>query len=215
MANFFMFTFLISIVCLILFLIKSRFRTKKFVLGAVIGIVASFILVGITAPAETQADIDRREKEEQVIKEEKERKAKKEQEGKEKAEKKEKEAKEEQEAKEKVEAEAEKKAKEEQEAKEKAEAERMAREEQEVIQRAEAERIAREEQEAIQRAEAEQRAIAEQEAAIQAEAAQQYNQNEASGSGITGYCKDGSVASGDPSARGKANSCYGHGGWVR
>lgn len=43
------------------------------------------------------------------------------------------------------------------------------------------------------------------------QAANQQNQN----TGITGYCKDGTPASGDPSARGKANSCYGHGGWVK
>lgn len=30
----------------------------------------------------------------------------------------------------------------------------------------------------------------------------------------TGYCKDGTPASGNPHAKGKANSCYGHGGWV-
>lgn len=33
--------------------------------------------------------------------------------------------------------------------------------------------------------------------------------------GITGYCKDGYPATGNPSAPGKANSCYGHGGWQR
>jgi len=36
-----------------------------------------------------------------------------------------------------------------------------------------------------------------------------------SGTGITGYCKDGTPAYGNPSARGRANSCYGHGGWQR
>lgn len=32
--------------------------------------------------------------------------------------------------------------------------------------------------------------------------------------GQTYYCEDGTVATGDPSAKGRANSCYGHGGWV-
>ena len=30
---------------------------------------------------------------------------------------------------------------------------------------------------------------------------------------VSGYCKDGTPVTGVPSARGKANSCYGHGGW--
>ncbi|MDR1447368.1 MAG: G5 domain-containing protein [Candidatus Ancillula sp.] len=36
-----------------------------------------------------------------------------------------------------------------------------------------------------------------------------------SGTTTSGYCKDGTPASGDPSASGKANVCYGHGGWVK
>ena len=72
---------------------------------------------------------------------------------------------------------------------------------------AEAEQRAREEQEAA--------AAAQAQAAQQAQQAQQATQNNEVSSGITGYCKDGTVATGDPSARGRANSCYGHGGWVR
>lgn len=34
-----------------------------------------------------------------------------------------------------------------------------------------------------------------------------------SGRMVEGYCKDGTPAYGDPSARGKANACYGHKGW--
>lgn len=30
---------------------------------------------------------------------------------------------------------------------------------------------------------------------------------------VTGYCNDGTLVTGDPSARGKANACYGKGGW--
>ena len=200
MSNFFVLTFLSSIVCLIVFLIRPKFRTKKFILGAILGIFISFVLVGVTVSSEKKAETERKAKEEQVAKEKAE------------AEKKEKE---EQEAKEK--AEAEKKAKEEQEAKEKAEAEKKAKEEQEAKEKAEAEQRAKEEQLAREQAEAEQRAREEQEAAAaaQAQAAQQATQNNEVSSGITGYCKDGTVATGDPSARGKANSCYGHGGWVR
>lgn len=46
-------------------------------------------------------------------------------------------------------------------------------------------------------------------------APQQQQQQNPPSQGITGYCKDGTPASGNPSARGKANSCYGHGGWQR
>ncbi|MBO0438195.1 hypothetical protein [Vagococcus fluvialis] len=168
MSNFFVLTFLSSIVCLIVFLIRPKFRTKKFILGAILGIFISFVLVGVTVSSEKKAETERKAKEEQVAKEK---------------------------------AEAEKKAKEEQEAKEKAEAEQRAKEEQLAREQAEAEQRAREEQEAA--------------AAAQAQAAQQATQNNEVSSGITGYCKDGTVATGDPSARGKANSCYGHGGWVR
>ena len=31
--------------------------------------------------------------------------------------------------------------------------------------------------------------------------------------GVHGFCKDGTAAYGDPSAKGKANACYGHKGW--
>lgn len=30
---------------------------------------------------------------------------------------------------------------------------------------------------------------------------------------VSGYCIDGTYVTGDPSARGRANACYGHGGW--
>jgi len=211
LSNFFVLTFFISIISLIVFLIKPKFRNKKYILGAILGIFFSFVLIGITASSETKVATEKKAKEEQVAKEkaEAEKKAREEQVAKEKAEA-EKKAKEEQVAKEK--AEAEKKAKEEQVAKEKAEAEQKAREEQIAREAAEAEQRAREEQIAREAAEAEQRAREEQTAALQV---QQDNQNDETIGGITGYCKDGTVATGDPSARGKANSCYGHGGWVR
>ena len=187
MSNFFVLTFLSSIVCLIVSFIRPKFRTKKFILGAILGIFISLILVGVTVSSEKKAETERKAKEEQVAKEK---------------------------------AEAKKKAKEEQEAKEKAEAEKKAKEEQEAKEKADAEKRAKEEQLAREQAEAEQRAREEQEAAAAAQAqaaqqAQQATQNNEVSSGITGYCKDGTVATGDPSARGRANSCYGHGGWVR
>lgn len=30
---------------------------------------------------------------------------------------------------------------------------------------------------------------------------------------VSGYCNDGTYVTGDPSARGRANACYGKGGW--
>lgn len=30
---------------------------------------------------------------------------------------------------------------------------------------------------------------------------------------VSGYCNDGTYVTGNPSARGRANACYGHGGW--
>lgn len=70
-------------------------------------------------------------------------------------------------------------------------------------------------QEAQRQTEAQRQAEAQAaEAQRQAEAVNQTPQ-QTPNAGITGYCKDGAPASGDPSARGKANSCYGHGGWVR
>jgi cytoskeletal protein RodZ len=36
-----------------------------------------------------------------------------------------------------------------------------------------------------------------------------------SSSNISGTCKDGTAAYGNPSAKGKANVCYGHGGWLQ
>lgn len=45
----------------------------------------------------------------------------------------------------------------------------------------------------------------------------QSNGNNSPNSGVTdtvnGYCNDGIYVTGNPSARGKANACYGHGGW--
>jgi len=69
MSNFFVFTFLISIICFIVFLIKAKFRTKKFLLGAIIGIVVSFVLIGVTMTPEERAEAKQRAKEEQVAKE--------------------------------------------------------------------------------------------------------------------------------------------------
>ena len=123
MLDFFVLTFLVSIICLIVFLIKPKFRTKKFLLGAVVGILISFVLIGISGSSEQKAEIERKAKEEQVAKEKAEQKAKAEQEAKEKAE-------------------AEQKAKEEQVAREKAEAEQKAKEEQAVREKAEANRAA-------------------------------------------------------------------------
>ena len=90
-------------------------------------------------------------------------------------------------------------------------AEMKAKQAAEEKQRAEAQRQAQEQQAAAeaQRQAQEQQAAAEaQRQAQEQQAAPQQNQT-----GATGFCKDGSPASGDPSARGKANSCYGHGGW--
>jgi len=145
MSDFFVFTFLISIICFIVFLIKAKFRTKKFLLGALIGIVVSFVLIGVTMTPEERSEAKQRAKEEQVAKDKAEakKKAKEEQVAKDKAEA-EKKVKEEQVAKEK--AEAEKKAKEEQVAKEKAEAEKKAKEEQVAKEKAEADRRAEEQQ---------------------------------------------------------------------
>lgn len=66
----------------------------------------------------------------------------------------------------------------------------------------------------VQRQAEAQAAEAQRQAEAQAAAVAQTPQ-QTPNAGITGYCKDGAPASGDPSARGKANSCYGHGGWVR
>jgi len=145
MSDFFVFTFLISIICFIVFLIKAKFRTKKFLLGALIGIVVSFVLIGVTMTPEERSEAKQRAKEEQVAKDKAEakKKAKEEQVAKDKAEA-EKKVKEEQVAKEK--AEAEKKAKEEQVAKEKAEAEKKAKEQQVAKEKAEADRRAEEQQ---------------------------------------------------------------------
>jgi len=156
-----MFTFFVSIICLVVFVIKSKFRTKRYILGAVLGILVSFILIGVTAPSDSKVDEEQKTKEEQLLKQEKA------------SSKKEKAAK-------KV-------------AAEKAAAEK----------------------EAAQAAEKEAAAQAAAQAAAEQAAAQAATQGNGSSNGITGYCKDGTVASGDPSARGRANSCYGHGGWVR
>jgi len=169
MSDFFVFTFLISIICFIVFLIKAKFRTKKFLLGALIGIVVSFVLIGVTMTPEERSEAKQRAKEEQVAKDKAEakKKAKEEQVAKDKAEA-EKKVKEEQVAKEK--AEAEKKAKEEQVAKEKAEAEKKAKEEQVAKEKAEAEKKAKEEQVAKEKAEAEKKAKEQQVAKEKAEA---------------------------------------------
>lgn len=89
-------------------------------------------------------------------------------------------------------------------------------------QKAEAEAKKKAEEEAKKKAEeeAKQKAEAEAEAKRQAEASSNSSNNSTTthqnqNTGITGYCKDGTPATGNPSAKGKANSCYGHGGWVR
>lgn len=60
------------------------------------------------------------------------------------------------------------------------------------------------------------------EEAARKQAQQQSSNSSSSGnnspnSGITstvsGYCNDGTYVTGNPAARGKANACYGHGGW--
>jgi len=56
---------LISIICFIVFLIKAKFRTKKFLLRAIIGIVVSFVLIGVTMTPEERAEAKQRAKEEQ------------------------------------------------------------------------------------------------------------------------------------------------------
>ena len=160
MSNFFVVIFLISVIVLIVFLVKSEFRTKKNIWPVILSIFLSFCLIGITATSE---EAGQKVKEEQVVKEK---------------------------------AVAEKKAKEEQVAKEKATADQRAKEK----------RVAKEKAAADQRAKEER--VAEERAESEKNVSPQTN-------GITGLCKDGSSASGDPSARGKANSCYGHGGWVR
>jgi len=81
MSNFFVFTFLISIVCLIVFLIKPKFRTKKLILDSILAIAISFILVGITVFPEEIDEMNRKASEEQVLieKAKADKKAKKEQ----------------------------------------------------------------------------------------------------------------------------------------
>lgn len=70
-----------------------------------------------------------------------------------------------------------------------------------------------------QRAEAEARQAAERQQATQQNAQVQSpsNNNYSPNSGVTtvvsGYCNDGTYVTGNPSARGRANACYGHGGW--
>lgn len=55
MSNFFVLTFLSSIVCLIVSFIRPKFRTKKFILGAILGIFISLILVGVTVSSEKKS----------------------------------------------------------------------------------------------------------------------------------------------------------------
>ncbi|ODJ50714.1 hypothetical protein BFR40_09325 [Brochothrix thermosphacta] len=125
MSNFFVVIFLISVIVLIVFLVKSEFRTKKNIWPVILSIFLSFCLIGITATSE---EADQKVKEEQVVKEKAaaEKKVKEEQVVKEKAAA-EKKAKEEQVVKEK--AAADQRAKEERVAKEKAAADQRAKEE--------------------------------------------------------------------------------------
>ena len=192
MSNFFVVIFLISVIVLIVFLVKSEFRTKKNIWPVILSIFLSFCLIGITATSE---EAGQKVKEEQVVKE------------KAAAEKK---AKEEQVAKEK--ATADQRAKEKRVAKEKAAADQRAKEERVAEEKAAADQRAKEERVAEEKAAADQRAKEERVAEERAESEKNVSPQT---NGITGLCKDGSSASGDPSARGKANSCYGHGGWVR
>lgn len=163
MSDFFVLTFLVSLVCLVVFLIKPKFRTKKYIIGAVLGIVISFFLVGVTNSSTTQ--VAEKRTEEQLATAEK--KVKEEQQAKEKAEAEKKTAEKELA---KVQAEAEKKNNEEQQAKEKAETEKKAKEEQLAKEQAEAEKKAKEEQLAKEKAETEKKAKEEQLAQEQAEA---------------------------------------------
>lgn len=43
--------------------------------------------------------------------------------------------------------------------------------------------------------------------------ANNYSPNSGVTSTVSGYCNDGTYVTGNPSARGKANACYGHRGW--
>lgn len=77
------------------------------------------------------------------------------------------------------------------------------------------EEIRKQNEEAQKKAEEEAKKKAEEEAENSQKPAQSTPSTNNSGSGVKGYCKDGTPAYGNPSARGRANSCYGHGGWVR
>lgn len=111
------------------------------------------------------------------------------------------------------------KEKEEQQRKEKEEQQRKKKEEQQRKEKEEQQRQEKEEQQRREKEEQQRQERAEQQSNSQSV---QENTNQINGLMSTpnkpetnGLCKDGTPASGDPSARGRANSCYGHGGWQR
>ena len=209
MSNLFLFTFLVSIVSLVVLLKKSTIETKKFALAAIVGIILSFSLFNGAIYKENM-NFEKELKAAQITEQEVTEKLTGVQEAKQITEKK---LKEEQEAKQNVE----KILKAEQEAKQNTE--KKLKEEQEAKQNLE--KKLKEAEEAQRSAEQNAKEARENSQNLEATQSANYNSNantnqsSNSNSGITGYCKDGTVATGDPSARGKANSCYGHGGWVR
>ena len=102
---------------------------------------------------------------------------------------------------------------------EKEEQQRKEKEEQQRREKEEQQRREKEEQQRKEREEQQHRENGEQQSNSQSI---QENTNQVNGLMSTpskpetnGLCKDGTPASGNPSARGRANSCYGHGGWQR
>ncbi|MBR2830750.1 hypothetical protein IKE83_00080 [Candidatus Saccharibacteria bacterium] len=119
-------------------------------------------------------------------------------------------------------AEAEAKAKAEQEAREKAEAEAKAAAEKAAAEAAKAEE-ARRAEEAARQAETEANSYTPPASSSDNSSSSSSGSSESSSSGsgysadetyIEGYCKDGTKVVGNPHAKGKANVCYGHKGWV-
>lgn len=148
-------TFLVSVLCLIFFVIKGKHRTKKKIVGSFLAILVSMFLIGLTAPedsgSETKELTTQSTKKEQGSEEKAAAEVKK---------------------RENIEqAEAEKKALEEQQAKEQ-EAAQKALAEQQATEQAESQKRALEEQQAKEQAAAE-KALAEQQAKEQAEIQQQ------------------------------------------
>lgn len=104
-------------------------------------------------------------------------------------------------------------------AEKKAEEERLAKEKKEEEELRAAEETKKKVEEEKQRAEAEAKRIEEEKKAISASQSTPPTRTTPSQTApsnshyVHGYCKDGTTAYGDPSARGKANVCYGHKGW--